>query len=122
MPKPALTWVHPLEEKTCRGTGSYETSIIEIPLIASNSELQITRHNWPIHSETVIQAQLWVSYNSGRKWHLLIGFTAHGGQLESSVSSSRRKLKPQYKTHKRLLKALIACKIPLTIETKIEVW
>lgn len=114
--------LHILESVVSHTEGTHETFHIEVLQAASKAELQVHRHEWPTSSETVIRAQMFISYDSGRKWHLLIGFEAPGGKLDGTVSSAFRPMKPQYKTHKRLLKAIINCKIPLTIETKIEVW
>lgn len=120
MPKPAITTIHVLETALSHEAGVHETDIFMVPEVGDNLELTVTSHDWPVTGLPVIHCQVWVSYVGGRKWHLLIGFLAHGGA--PAPCRVRRHLKPQYKTNQRMVKVRIDCKIPLTIDTQLEFW
>jgi hypothetical protein len=121
MSKPSKTTLNILEDKTNRNIEKYETSITEIGQQESNIELQITQYDWPKHTSPVIKADVWVSYTCGVKWHHLIGFETNGSNT-TVVTTVRRRIKPQHKNDKRLVKVIIDCRVPLTLETKLEVW
>lgn len=126
MSKPPLITSVAIHPKTDQPIGIYETPPMPVPDGATMLEARFPRHAWSDVGGIAIHFQVWISYNGGRKYGLVVGAGTRGGDVLlrdgtiSPESSIRTGIKPQYKTNARMFKLCIDCRVPLTIEPIVD--
>lgn len=107
--------------------GTDETTTIVVPDAATGAVLRVDRTALPISaSKWCIKAQIWISYDGGRKFDLLVGFTTNGGIIKDgggnvlTESYASRGIKPKYKTNDRIIKVITECRNPLSTKLTLD--
>lgn len=106
--------------------GVFETSAFSVPDDIDTVKITMTRESWPVVSDAyLIKVQIFISYDAGVTWFLLMGFTAPGGVMQDKLhremvqSTVKRHIKPGVG---RMVKAGVDCKAALNTSIKVEGW
>lgn len=101
------------------GAGIHETAGLVVPEWSERICVRMKRFAWPVTDKKyIVRCQVWISYNGGRKFSLLVGFTAAADAMEECSAS--RRMKPQYKTNDRVVKVIIEAEVPLKTGVELE--
>lgn len=103
--------------------GTYEYQPLVVPDTAVGVSVKLSRKSWPDTGSNIVNCQIWISYDGGRKYSFLVGMHAAGGDIKDSPESAcGRKIKPQYKTNARMVKVVVVNSEMLTSDINIEFW
>lgn len=103
--------------------GTYEYQPFIVPETTRGVSVKLARKSWPDTGSDIINCQIWISYDGGRKYSFLVGMHAVGGDISDSPESAcGRKIKPQYKTNPRMVKVIVISKELLTSDITLEFW
>ena len=134
MARPEITQIILVEDTRAFEAGAYESASFIVPIGVDVCQLAIDRQSLPPAprgEKSCIKVQAWISYDGGRKFDLLIGFTTSGGEIRDPRtgevmnfpnSYARRHIKPQYKENDRMMKVLVDSRVPLTTKIIVEFW